>query len=467
VTRARRLAVSASLVGALAGRAAAQPLDRPGDEEAKADFQQSRGLPDGSPLRIANGTGSATLYGFGELDLLHDSTRSFGAGANNFALALPGTAAGDAGQTMVTPCDSRLGARLTTSEQRDVRGIFLVELGPAYHAGAGPDDLCRGNHVRHLYVALRSPVLDVLLGRYYGLFGWGGKGFLPNTAAFMGVPGQLYHLERQLRVSHIFRTGPVDLEPALALAESAQSEPGTGEGHFGFRLAVNAWRGASAQGGGPPEAAPLQVGISGVRRLFVVPPFRAMPGDERLHARGQGLAIDAFLPILPAHGDDLGNALSLTLEWTSGSGLADMYPGLTGGVVFPALPNPDPNQPPATYPRNIAQGIVTFDATGDLRPVEWRTFVLGAQYHVPVARGRLVWVSALYSRTTSDDDKELSPPTLWSGVWTSARYYDANVFLAVTHAFQLALSYQVTRQTFAFGGSARNTRGQLAATYFF
>ena len=66
----------------------------------------------------------------------------------------------------------------------------------------------------HLYVAMRTPIVDVLVGRYYSLFGWGGKGLLPNTAAFMGTAGQVYDLETQVRLSHIFRFEFVDFEIA-------------------------------------------------------------------------------------------------------------------------------------------------------------------------------------------------------------------------------------------------------------
>jgi hypothetical protein len=34
------------------------------------------------------------------------------------------------------------------------------------------------------------------------------------------------------------------------------------------------------------------------------------------------------------------DVLAPTAEATTGSGLSDLYPGLTGGVQFPTLPNP-------------------------------------------------------------------------------------------------------------------------------
>jgi hypothetical protein len=447
--------------------AAPAPSDGPGDEEAKADFQKSRPVPDGSPLRFAGRAGSVAVYGFAELDYLHDSTQSFGPAANNFTLARPQTPRGTNGPATVTLCDSRLGVRLGTAESWSVRGTFLAELGPSYAAGDGSGYFCDGRHVRHLYVAMRSPILDVLFGRYYGLFGWGGKGFFPNTAAFLGVPGQLYHLESQLRLSHIFRTGPVDVEVALAGAPSPQTESGTGEGHFGFRLAFNNWRGASAQGSGPPVAVPAQLAFSSVRRVLRLTPFSANPGDDLVAAQGDGRALQAFVPIFPARGDDLGNAMSATVEWTTGDGLADMYPGLTGGVSFPALPNPKGAFPSPGYRANLPQGIATFDANGTLHLVDWHSLVIGGQYHVPVARGRLIWVSAVWSRTISANAAPLTPLAGWGSVWDHAHYFDVNLFVAPTRALQLALSYQRTLQEFADRATARNVRGQLAVSYFF
>ena len=438
----------------------------PGDEEAKADFQQARVLPDLSPLQVRGRYGALELYGFGELDVLHDSTPSFHAVVGDFTLVRLHTYPDGEDRDQLTLCDSRVGLRLGTPDDRRVRGFFVVEAGPVLPADYAKNGPCAPLRLRHLYVAMRSPFVDVLVGRYYGLFGWGGKGFLPSSAAVLTVPGQLYHLESQVRVSHIFRFAPVDFEIAGALAQSVQTVAGTGEGHLALRLAVNGWRGASAQGGGVPVAAPLQVGVSAVRRTFDVTDYSATPRGS-VTAAGVGWALDLFLPVFPAHGDDLGDALSLTLELTSGSGLADMYPGLTGGVLFPSLPNPSNTSPAPAYASNIVPGVVTFDANGRLTLVEWHALVLGAQYYLPVARGRRVWVSATYSRTTSDNDVLVVPRQEQPFVWSESRYYDLNVFVAVTSALQLALSSQVTQQTFGDRVMARNDRVQLAATYFF
>jgi hypothetical protein len=440
----------------------APPIMGPGDEEAKADLQQARLLPDASPLRLSNRVGSVALYGFGELDSLSDSTQSFGSRTSNFSLDRPHTLPGDERQSMLTPCASRLGARVGTSEASSVRVIFLAELGPSTQGS----DLCQGNRLRHFYFALRSPIVDVLVGSYYALFGWGGKGFFPNTAAFLGVPGQLYHLEPQIRLSHIFRFDAVDFEIAIASAGSVQNERGAGEGHFGLRLAMNHWRGASAQGGGPPEASPLQVGVSTVGRALEITSFTAM-GSTLPTVYGGGLAFNALIPIVPARGGDLSNALSGTIEWSRTSGLADMYPGLTGGVLFPAFPNPKNMLPTPVYMANIEPGIVTFDPSGRLRLIQWQALVLGLQYHAPFGWGRRLWLSGNLSRTRSSNAVAVTPQQALPFVWGSGCYYDLNAFVAPFRALQLALSYQATRQTFADGVQARNGRVQIAAAYFF
>jgi hypothetical protein len=441
------------------------PLDWPGDEEAKTDFQQSRPVPDLSPARLSGRYGSVELYGLGEYDVIHDSTQSHGDGASNLTLARPGTVFGDNDQLSSTLCDSRVGVRASTSEARRVRGLFVLELGPELSPTTGDRRSCSDLHVRHGYLALRSPIVDVLVGRTYGLLGWGGKGFLPNTAALIAPAGQLHHLEAQVRVSHIFRWRPIDFEIASALAESAQHDAGTGEGHFALRFAVNRWRGASAQGGGPPTASPLQVGLSFVRRTFEVNDL--VSTGPRLNLVGQASALDIFLPVIPARGENLSNALSLTLEATKGSGFADWYPGLSGGVLLPALPNPKNTLPAPVYTVSVDPSLATFDAQGNAHLIDWKTLVLGAQYHLPFARGRRVWVSGLVSWMTSDNALVLTPPAGWGGVWSHGSYYDLNAFVAVTSACQLALSYEVTRQTFGDGVVGRNARTLFSATYFF
>jgi len=441
---------------------AAEPDDGPGDEEAKADFQHSRSLPDQAPHLLLGHSLEASAYGFGRLSGFHDSTQSFDVVSVNRELAPPGSYRALHGRSKLTLMESRLGLRMGTPRDRAYRGLVLAELAPF-----AKDEAVSLARVRHLYASLSTPYIHVLVGRYYDLFGWGGRGFLPNTAAFEAPPGQLYRDRGQLRVSLLLRWRPVDLEIAIAGVSPLQSSSSSAEGQFGVRLTANGWRGASAQGGGPAEAAPLQIGLSTVGRAFSVPTFMATPQGAQIAARAHGVALDLFLPIIPARGSSLANALSLTAEVTKGTGICDLYPALTGGVRFPALPNPANVQPAPVYPQATPNGVGSFDVESNFRTVDWSTVVFGLQYHLPFARGRRVWLSTVYTSLHADNARSLTPFTVWAGVWSSSSYYDVNAFVALTRALQVDLSTQVTRQTFLFGGQTSNRRAQIDVSYFF
>ena len=48
------------------------------------------------------------------------------------------------------------------------------------------------------------------------------------------------------------------------------------------------------------------------------------------------------------------------------TGIADLYPGLSGGAHYPVLSNPMMLLIPPAYVANIDPGILTFDASGNV-----------------------------------------------------------------------------------------------------
>jgi hypothetical protein len=235
-------------------------------------------------------------------------------------------------------------------------------------------------------------------------------------------------------------------------------------------------------------------------RHFETPVFRNEPGAESDTDTGYGVAASIVLPVIPAKKeDDKGNALTLTGEFSKGSGVADMYTGMDGGSRLPLLANTRPGAgagvPAYVYPQNVDAGLVTFDRTWNLASIDWQGFVAGLQYYLPVGGGR-VWVSGVYSQVKSDNIKELTPFASWGGIFTKMEYIDASLGIAITPAVSLGLSFQTLKQTFAdvspptpvwgatadylngeelptvpgTGGkpaSARNNRGQLTMVFFF
>jgi hypothetical protein len=413
---------------------------------------------------------TASLYGFIELDLMHDSTQSFTEAIVNNTMQRPGTFAGDNPRTQFTARDSRVGLRLSAPTYGSIRTSAVMEVdffgNQPVTATEDATIVAAAVRLRHAYVKFATPVLDVLAGQTNDLFAWGGSGFYPNTVAFLGVPGEIYHRDPQVRLSKVVSAPSVTFEAAAAAVRPAQRDGEVPDGQGGLRIAFERWLGTSGQGGSLPKAAPASLGVSGIYRRFVVPAFTASAANPN-KANGWGAALNLFLPIIPASHDDLGNSLSATAEATIGSGISNLYTGLTGGVLFPVLPNPAMILPVPTYLPDIDQGLVTYDAKGNLHTVNWRALVLGLQYRAPFGMGRRLGLSAIASQIESNNIDKLTPFQGLFYVFSKAQYVDGNVFFSPTPESQVGGSVQIERQTFGDGVYGTNIRGELAVYYFF
>jgi hypothetical protein len=423
----------------------------------------------------------SNLYGFVELNAMHDSTQSYGPSANNAMLARPGTYAAFHGRTQFTANNSLFGFMLKAPDWGRLHtfGQFEVDF-----FGVQPSDALEQQvyttpsvRMRLFYFRLRRDFftrasVDLLVGQYHDLFAWGGAGFYPHSIAFLGVAGEVYHRNPQIRGTLTIPLCCVTLEVAAAAVRPVQRDSEAPDVQGGVKLSLDRWRGVGAQGFGQPDILPLSIGVSGLWRRFAVAEFLPVPGEPKI-AFGWGVAVDAFVPVIPARSPiDRKNALSLNAEFTTGSGIADLYTGLTGGALFPTLPNPGNLDPAPLYRPNIDAGMVTFDADGNLKTIDWRAIVVGVQYYLPIADGR-IWVSGNYSQLKSNNIVSLTPENSRGGVFYWQAYYDANAYAALTPAAQLGLSYQYTHQFFGdrpFGGAhpeSHNHRAELGFRFFF
>ena len=163
----------------------------------------------------------------------------------------------------------------------------------------------------------------------------------------------------------------------------------------------------------------------------------------------------------------MSNALSFSGEFTDGTGIADLYPNLTGGVGFPQLPNPNNDLSVPTYTPNIDPGVATFDADSVLQTINWLTLVANIQYHLPISDGRAAWISATYSYLHSNNVLSLTPQAGVPYAWSKGQYVDGTRWIGLTPAAQIALSGQWTQQTFGDGVNADNIRGEGSFFFFF
>jgi hypothetical protein len=465
------LLLSAAATGAAEGdpARATQPTPPAAVVAAPSLPLAEKAPPAGAPLLAGEPGWQMTFYGWAEADVMRDSGQSFAEAVLNQPIARPVTYAGDNPRFQATAKDSRLGFKLTAPTFGSIRASAQLEtdfFGPLPTTAAQDDAYTLDSIRMRLYFAkLETPFVDVLVGQTFDLFGWGGQGFLPHTAAF-GVMGQVFHRNPQLRLTKTLASAPANLDLALAGVRPATRDTGVPDLQAGLKVTINGRQGALAQGPALARAAPMALALSAVGRRLSVNDFQAIPADQQI-VWGWGAVANAFVPIVPAHGQDLANALSVIGEFSTGTGISDLYLSLTGGVLFPSLPNPKNVLPAPAYTPNIDNGIVTFDARGVARAISWQAFMTNVQYHTPFRGGRLLSVSGTYSQVRSSNALALTPTVGQYFVWDHGSYVDGTLWWNITPAFQMALSYQMMSQTYGDGTVARNSRAEAAWWFFF
>jgi hypothetical protein len=452
--------------------------------------------PERPPVYGKRGDWFIVPYGYARLDAIEDSTQSFADGIQPNLIARVGTYKGDHPRSTFTAKDSRLGVFVGAPTFAGIRSSAQIELD---FYGLEPTD-ARANdtiifatpRIRHAFLKFETPIFDVVAGQTYDLFGFGPY-FYPATVAYLGVPGQIYHRDPELRIEKKLHLGNFEVTAAIAAVKAGERDSGIPDGQAGIKLNFNGWRGAATPGFSRPVLAPLSIGVSGLYRHFSVPPFVVSPGSETVTTDGYGLAVSLLLPIIPIKSiEDHGNALTLTGEFSTGAGIADMYTGMDGGSRFPLLPVPSGQPTIYYYQADADPGLVTFDKASDLKTIKWNAAVANLQYYLPIGWGR-VWLSGTYSRTWSPNIKALTPPGSLGVIFTKMEYVDGNVGFELTPSIVCALSFQTVAQTFGdvtaptptyvqspnsgvvpgvpgTGGaavSARNNRGQLSVALFF
>ena len=146
----------------------------------------------------------ATFYGFIESDAIYDSTQSLNDLAGNAPIARSGTFAENHGRMTFGVRNSRFGFKLTGPELGRIKtsGIaemdFLGNQPQSSPAPGGTPAVSESSYftsptlrIRHFALKLETPIVDVLAGQYWQLFGWQSL-FHPNSVEYQGVPGELY-----------------------------------------------------------------------------------------------------------------------------------------------------------------------------------------------------------------------------------------------------------------------------------
>jgi hypothetical protein len=297
--------------------------------------------------------------------------------------------------------------------------------------------------------------------------------YAPGTVELQGLPGELYARTPQVQLSKTIKAKPITFEIAVAALRPPQRNSATPEGQAGMRLSVDDWTGVQSIGSASTSVQPASIAVTGDMKNIRVPGFPASNATNYTQSKvSGGIAVDAFIPLIPGHKGKMGNSLSFNGEAVKGYGIADQYTGLTGGAVIPTPPNAAAMGAVATsYAQDVDNGIVTFDKGNNLQFIEWHSVMLGLQYYLPGTAGK-VFVTTNFSFTGSDNNTTYAKDSV-SGQGNPGNpgiaklrlkefWGDACLFADITPAFRLGVEYANYHDFYGDGVEAVNHRAQLS-----
>jgi len=407
-------------------------------------------------LAVSAGEGTQSFKlrftGFLSLSCMTDTTRSYDDSMGTLLVARTDTYENHHGRTQFSLRSTRLGFGLESPVVGGVTPSAVIESDFA-GSQASPPGSTEGLYfdsplfrIRHAYVKLKSPYVDVLMGHTFDVFGWQSY-FDPS-----GLRNQVFSRNPQLRLSHEFNPdGAVTVEIAAAAGRPVQRDSGVPDGSAGVRVSFNGWQGIRTPGNERIVAKPLTLAVSGIVRQFKTNAFAPPPNQTSNHATGWGLSLDAFLPVIPASNFiDRGNRLALMASYVRGTGIADLI-GATGGAQFPILRKDALINPPLIYDANVDQGLVSFDTVGVLHTIDWTAIRIGLEYYLP-STGRWIF-AANYTQAHSANMAMLFPDggseiEVQTYVADTLRYADAKLSFDVTPVVRVAVSGQYTQTVY-------------------
>ncbi len=435
-------------------------------DSAMRDLHEAVGPRGADSTTVVLGKWATTLFGFVQGDIIWNSTQSFNDFGSNFQVARPGTYAAEHSRLQGSIRDSRIGVRVQTPELPWLRASALFELDLLGPTGAIGSTITENSffvnpnlRVRHAYLKAETPIVDILFGQTWHLFGWQ-PSYIPAVVQWAGIVGELFARTMQLRISKTIKTRPVTIEMAIAGMRPPERDSSFPEFEAGFRLAFNKWTAVHTSYMTSTATLPASIGVSGDLRRYTLPEFSAAPQTTNSQL-GLGIAVDAFIRIVRATKERKGNSLSILAEYVTGQGINDLYTGLNGGVANPSLPSTNGTTP--TYASGVDAGLAVYDINGQLQLPRWTTFVVSLEYYLPKVGGR-VGLFANVSRSQLHDSQLYANP---ARVRDNEIFYNGGFYVDITEAIRVGFDYARFDDQYADGVHAINDAFQMSGFLFF
>lgn len=435
-------------------------------DSAMRDLHEAVGPRGADSTTVVLGKWATTLFGFIQGDIIWNSTQSFNDYGSNIQVARPGTFAGDHDRLQGSIRDSRIGVRVQTPELSWLRASALFELdllGPTGNIGSTITEnsffVNPNLRVRHAYLKAETPIVDILFGQTWHLFGWQ-PSYIPAVVQWAGIVGELFARTMQVRISKTIKTRPVTIDLAIAGMRPPQRDSSFPEFEAGFRLAFNKWTAVHTSYMTSTATQAASIGVSGDLRRYTLPEFAAAPQTTNSQL-GLGIAVDAFIPIIRATKERKGNSLAILAEYVTGQGINDLYTALNGGVANPPLPSVNGMTP--TYAGGVDAGLAVYDINGQLQLPRWTTFVVSLEYYLPRVGGR-VGLFANVSRSQLHDSQLYANP---ARVRDNEIFYNGGFYVDITEAIRVGFDYARFDDQYADGVHAINDAVQMTGFLFF
>lgn len=418
----------------------------------------------GDAATLMVGKLKTTFYGFVQADYTWNSTQSCLEFCGNAVIQKEGTFRGDNSRMNFSPRDSRFGFRIAAPEERKIRVSGTLEMdffGPTTTSEQGTwvNPVLR---VRHAFLKMETPIVDVLLGQTWSPLGWS-AGYLVTSVQEPGLPGQLFQRSPQLRLSKLIKGDAVNVELMAAAVRPPQADSGTPEGTVGARLLFNKWTGQHTAYMTATTINPASIGVTADARRFRISEFSSAPQEG--HTRvGGAVAVDAYLPIIKATKEKKDNALAVTAEFAYGKGTSDMYTalGAAGTASATAVPSATPGGPTTTYTPNFDAGLAAYTATGKLELIQWTSYMVGAEFY-PAAAGNRLGLFANYGHMESDNTDKFGGALARK----SEDFYNGGLFFDPTKATRLCADVALYDDHHVDGTDSQNLSVMTTAFLFF
>jgi hypothetical protein len=412
------------------------------------------------------------LYGFAEFDAMVDQTQSFSEIQGNGVIVKPGGTY-DNGRLQETIRNSRLGFALETPDWNGTKGSGLIEgdffgfdPNPAYStpaAGAPASQPSESGfytnptfRVRHAWVKIETPYIDVLGGQTWSVLGGGGA-FQPATVALQGITGEIYQRTEQLRVGKVLNLGGgTKFEFQVAALRPYQRDVAVPDFSAMVRLELGGWTGYKSTGGTGGGLSGIQLAISGVTKQFRALPAKPASDTDWTTATGKAIAADAIIPILPATKESRAGAMTLVAEASTGSGYNDAFTSLNAGIANPGAPT----GAAANYATTLDTGAAGW-VGANLQTVDYQSLLFNLQIYL----SNSVFVSGVYSEMLSDNSN-LFPKGGNNTFWDS-KYGSLAVMWDVTPATRVGVEGVWTRQHISDNTTRVNRRGNFSMWFYF